>query len=257
MRVGLKRGKANIELSGPDGQRPSACLPIAPTPRALRRALRILALVVGLCVATGACRRQATEGSAVRVVAPTRAATLSAAPAAPSRMTSATETKIDNSRPLKLPLVNPKILVRKKERRLTLYSGGEAVREFPVALGFSPEGDKARQGDGRTPEGAFYVCVKNERSAFHLSLGLSYPNAEDAERGLRDELITRRQYERIVSAIKNRRRPPWDTRLGGEIFIHGHGSTGDWTWGCVALENEAVKELFDAVLMGTTVIIEP
>lgn len=223
----------------------------------LRNSLSIAALALLLCSVSGACRSQRSDAAAVRVVAPARASTLSDARDAPSRMTSSAETNIDNSRPLKLPLVNPKIVVRKRERRLTLYSGGEAVREFPVALGFSPEGDKARQGDGRTPEGAFYVCVKNERSAFHLSLGLSYPNAEDAERGLRDKLITRRQYERIVSANRSRQRPPWDTRLGGEIFIHGNGSTGDWTWGCVALENEAVKELFDAVPMGTTVIIEP
>ena len=166
------------------------------------------------------------------------------------------EGEVDNSRPLKLPLVNPKIVVKKGARRLTLYAGGAAVREYPVALGFSPEGDKVRQGDGRTPEGTFYVCVKNAKSAFYLSLGLSYPNAEAAERGLRDKLITRRQYERIVGAIKNKRTPPWDTRLGGEIFIHGSGSTGDWTWGCVALDNENIKELFDAVPMGTTVVIE-
>ena len=166
------------------------------------------------------------------------------------------EEEMDNSRPLKLPLVNPKIVVKKGARRLTLYSGGEAVRAYPVALGFSPEGDKVRQGDGRTPEGTFYVCVKNAKSAFYLSLGLSYPNAEAAERGLRDKLITQREYERIVGAIRHRRTPPWDTRLGGEIFIHGSGSTGDWTWGCVALDNENIKELFDAVPMGTTVVIE-
>ena len=164
--------------------------------------------------------------------------------------------EVDNSRPLKLPLSNPKIVVKKGARRLTLYAGGAAVREYPVALGFSPEGDKVRQGDGRTPEGTFYVSVKNAKSAFFLSLGLSYPNAEAAERGLRDKLITRRQYERIVGAIRSRRTPPWDTRLGGEIFIHGSGSKGDWTWGCVALDNENIKELFDAVPLGTPVVIE-
>jgi murein L,D-transpeptidase YafK len=184
----------------------------------------------------------------MRLVASARASSLPNEPA---------DSVIDNTRPLKLPLVNPKIIVKKGARRLRLFSSDEAVREFPVALGFRPEGDKVRQGDGRTPEGTFYVCVKNERSAFHLSLGLSYPNEEDAERGLRDNLITRRQYENINAAIKSKRRPPWDTRLGGEIFIHGNGSTGDWTWGCVALEDDHIKELFDVVPMGTTVVIEP
>ena len=162
-----------------------------------------------------------------------------------------------NSRPLKLPLSQPSIVVEKGARRLTLYSAGERVRVFRVALGFEPAGDKVKQGDGRTPEGDFYVCMKNERSKFYLSLGLSYPNAEDAERGLRDGLITRAQHRQILSAIERGAKPPWDTPLGGEIFIHGGGTTSDWTWGCVALDNEQIKELFDAVPLGTHVRIEP
>lgn len=158
--------------------------------------------------------------------------------------------------PLKLPLVNPKIVIAKAARQLSLYSDGRVVRTYKIALGTNPSDDKIRQGDRATPEGDFYVCVKNARSNFYLSLGLSYPNLEDAERGLRDKLITRAQHGAIVRAIKNRRRPPWDTALGGEIFIHGGGTDGDWTWGCVALANPDIKELFDAVPMGTSVRIE-
>ena len=158
--------------------------------------------------------------------------------------------------PLKLPLVNPKIVVSKSARQLSLYSDGRVVRTYRVALGTNPVDDKLRQGDRSTPEGDFYVCVKNARSNFYLSLGLSYPNVEDAERGLRDKLITRAQRDAIVRAIQNKRRPPWDTALGGEIFIHGGGTEGDWTWGCVALANPDIKELFDAVPMGTSVRIE-
>src|SRR5687768_17740360 len=58
----------------------------------------------------------------------------------------------------------------------------ELVRVRRVALGFEPSGDKVRQGDGRTPEGDFYVCMKNDKSKFYLSLGLNYPNEEDAGR---------------------------------------------------------------------------
>jgi murein L,D-transpeptidase YafK len=167
------------------------------------------------------------------------------------------EQEAANLRPLKLPLVNPTIVVRKAARQLTLFSGGEAVRTYRVVLGFEPEGDKVRQGDGRTPEGTFYVCVKNDKSNFYLSLGLTYPDAEDAARGLRDGLITRKQHDRIVRAVKRKVTPPWDTALGGEIFIHGGGTGSDWTAGCVALENAHIKELFDSVPMGTTVRIEP
>lgn len=162
-----------------------------------------------------------------------------------------------NRRPLKLPLVEPKIIVEKRARRLTLYSEGKRVRVFNVALGFEPSGDKVKQGDGRTPEGDFYVCMKNERSKFYLSLGLSYPNAEDAERGLREGLITRAEHKQILDAIARGAKPPWDTALGGEIFIHGGGTASDWTWGCVALANENIKELFDVIPLGTNVRIEP
>ncbi|HEV7903511.1 MAG TPA: L,D-transpeptidase [Pyrinomonadaceae bacterium] len=158
--------------------------------------------------------------------------------------------------PLKIPLVNPKIVVSKSTRQLSLYSDGRLVRAYRIALGANPVDDKLKQGDRATPEGDFYVCVKNARSNFYLSLGLSYPNVEDAERGLRDKLITRAERDAIVSAIKNRRCPPWDTALGGEIFIHGGGTEDDWTWGCAALDNPDIKELFDAVPIGTSVRIE-
>lgn len=168
-----------------------------------------------------------------------------------------TTTEPPQSPPLKLPLVNPRVVVSKSKRQLLLYAGGAVVRTYKVALGANPFDDKVRQGDRATPEGEFYICVKNARSNFYLSLGLSYPNAEDAERGLRDKLITRAERDRIVRAIRNKRRPPWDTALGGEIFIHGGGTEGDWTWGCIALSNAHIKELFDALPMGASVRIEP
>lgn len=162
-----------------------------------------------------------------------------------------------NRRPLRLPLTEPRVVVEKGARRLRLYAGGELVRVRRVALGFEPAGDKVRQGDGRTPEGEFFVCMKNERSKFYLSLGLSYPNEEDAGRGLRDGLITRAQHAAVLRSLKSGRCPAWDTALGGEIFIHGGGTASDWTWGCVALENPEIRELFDALPAGTPVRIYP
>jgi len=161
-----------------------------------------------------------------------------------------------SQKPLKLPLKNPQIVVSKSKRQLWLHAGGEVVRTYRIALGTNPVDDKVRQGDRSTPEGDFYVCVKNARSNFYLSLGLSYPNVEDAERGLRDKIITRAVRNRIVRAIQNKQRPPWDTALGGEIFIHGGGTESDWTWGCIALANPDIRELFDAIPMGAPVRIE-
>jgi murein L,D-transpeptidase YafK len=157
--------------------------------------------------------------------------------------------------PLKLPLKKPRIVVFKRERRLELQADGVLVRAYSVGLGFNPVSDKLRQGDGATPEGEFYVFTRNNKSAFYLSLGVSYPNLEDAERGRRTHLISRGQYEAIVRANNRKTVPPQTTRLGGDIYIHGNGSKSDWTWGCVALENDDIKELFDAVLVGTPVTI--
>jgi murein L,D-transpeptidase YafK len=174
----------------------------------------------------------------------------------------AAETRDSNPQPLaqrgalQLPLQNARIVVIKSKRRLELYSNGVVVRTYKVGLGLNPIPDKVRQGDRATPEGDFYVFTKNEKSAFYLSLGISYPNAEDAARGLRDGLISRAVHDAIVKAIKGKAPPPQHTALGGDIYIHGNGASSDWTWGCVALENEDIRELFDAVLVGTPVTIK-
>ena len=157
---------------------------------------------------------------------------------------------------LKLPLVNPRIVVTKRRRVLQLYSDGRVVRTYRVGLGLSPVEDKIRAGDRRTPEGELYICLKNPHSQFYLSLQLSYPNERHAERGLRDGLITRAQYNQAITAIRRKRVPPQNTRLGGELFIHGNGSQRDWTWGCVALDDKDIRELFDAVPIGTPVTID-
>jgi len=162
-----------------------------------------------------------------------------------------------HTNPLKLPLVSPRIVVKKAERKLFLYSNNKIVRTYHVGLGLSPKGYKVREGDRRTPEGDFYIFTKNDKSAFYLSLGISYPNARHAERGLRDGLITKAQYDAIVRALQAKKTPPQNTALGGDIYIHGHGAGSDWTWGCVALENEDVGELFNAVPVGTPVTIQP
>ncbi len=158
---------------------------------------------------------------------------------------------------LVLPLKDPRIVVYKRERRLELYSDSKVVRTYRIGLGLNPVADKQREGDRATPEGDFYIFVKNPKSAYYLSLGVSYPNLEDAERGLRDKLITKAQYNRIAHAIRKKVGPPQHTGLGGLIFIHGNGAQSDWTWGCVALDDEHMKELYDAVEVGIPITIKP
>lgn len=155
-----------------------------------------------------------------------------------------------------LPLKNPKIIISKSKRQIELYSDNKIVQVYRIGLGSNPIDNKQSEGDKCTPEGEFYICTKNSKSRYYLSLGLSYPNKEHAERGIHDGLITRDEYKQIMKALSMNGIPPQKTALGGEIFIHGYGSQSDWTAGCVALDNSDIKELFEAVPLGTTVIIK-
>ena len=152
---------------------------------------------------------------------------------------------------------NPNILIKKKERKLQIFDGEKLIKTYSISLGFAPEGDKEIEGDGKTPEGDFYIFGKNPESAFFLSLGVSYPNIEDAERGLKKGLITQEEYDEIVKAINEKTMPSQKTKLGGEIYIHGGGCQADWTAGCMALNNEEMQEVFEAIEVGTNVRIEP
>ncbi len=155
------------------------------------------------------------------------------------------------------PMKNPHIIIEKKKRLLKIYDGGKFVRQYKFALGSVPNGDKQIEGDGKTPEGEFYIFTKNEQSKFYLSLGLSYPNIEDAKRGLEEKIISPEESDAIVKAIEDRQMPPQKTALGGEIYIHGGGTEIDWTQGCVALLNEEIKEIFEAIPIGAKVKILP
>lgn len=155
------------------------------------------------------------------------------------------------------PMSNPRIVVRKSKRTLEFFDGDRLTKTYTIALGFAPAGDKEKQSDGKTPEGDFYVFVKNPKSKFHLSLGLSYPSKDDAVRGLADSLITRTQHDQIIAAIDAGKMPPQQTALGGEIYIHGGGVGRDWTWGCIALSNSDIEEIYNAVRVGAKVTIKP
>jgi murein L,D-transpeptidase YafK len=149
------------------------------------------------------------------------------------------------------------VTIKKAGRQLELRCDGQLLKTYRIALGLNPAGAKEWQGDRKTPEGRYFICNKNPRSRFYLSLGLNYPNADDARRGLAQGLITKREHDLMVSAEKAKKIPPWNTRLGGEVFLHGHGADGDWTWGCVALDNADMKELYDTLPVGAPVEILP
>src|SRR5262245_18930972 len=160
-----------------------------------------------------------------------------------------------------------RILIKKGERKLYLdreEKGQEKLlKTYQIALGNNPTSAKHKQGDGATPEGDYYITHKNARSKFYLSLGVSYPNGADADKGLKDGLITKSEHQAIASAMRAGSKPPQNTKLGGDIFIHGGGAgklfgiVRDWTLGCVALENDEIKELFELIPVKTPVRILP
>jgi len=152
---------------------------------------------------------------------------------------------------------NPKIYVYKTDRRLMVVNNGVLVRDYKVGLGPRPDGDKVALGDGRTPEGEFFICNINPYSKFYKSLGISYPAPQNAEQALVEGRITFDEYKQIMQALANKQLPPSNTALGGAIFIHGGGSYRDWTEGCVAVSNGVMDELFQIVRMGTPVEILP
>lgn len=153
-------------------------------------------------------------------------------------------------------LSSPIIIVKKSERILELWDGDKLFDSYFIGLGWEPDGDKKREGDGRTPEGSYYVCIRNSNSRFYLSLGVSYPNSEDAKEALDDGTIDRNTYDQIVSAIDEKSCPPWNTALGGEIMIHGMGSNSDWTAGCIAVNNDVMDILWKYCPLKTPIIIE-
>ncbi len=150
-----------------------------------------------------------------------------------------------------------RIVIRKSERRLDLLDGDAVKGTYSIALGNAPDGAKKAEGDGRTPEGEYYVFAKNSQSKFHLSLALSYPSVQDAEQSLAEEWITHAEFETINDAAAAGKRPPQYTAAGGEIYIHGGGSNDDWTQGCVAVGNQEMEAIFAAAYIGTVVTILP
>ena len=144
-----------------------------------------------------------------------------------------------------------RIVIEKSARRLTVEGDeGENLFSCPIALGSCPTGPKEREGDGRTPEGGYFVCLK-KRGKYGPSLGVSYPNEADARRnGAAEELIAC-----IRQRAAQKQRPPWGTALGGEIYIHGGGTESDWTAGCVALNDADAEALYALVPLGTEIMI--
>lgn len=128
------------------------------------------------------------------------------------------------------------VIVQKGRRQMFLLNGNKVLKGYNFELGFAPTGHKAIEGDGKTPEGAYFIDRKNPNSSFHLSIGISYPNEAD------------RAKARAIGESP-----------GGDIFIHGTPKKfrrdSDWTWGCIAIENRQMEDVYAMVNVGTPIYL--
>ena len=139
------------------------------------------------------------------------------------------------------------VKVYKSDRIVKLMHHDQDIRTYPMRLGFDPIGHKAKEGDGKTPEGRYILDWRNPNSAFYKSLHVSYPNQQDKSKA--NQL---------------------GVSPGGDIMIHGSATRSqveklpslmtylprnDWTWGCIAVRNIDMDEIWKLVDDGTVISI--
>jgi murein L,D-transpeptidase YafK len=140
-------------------------------------------------------------------------------------------------------LRDPALLVaHKAARRLMLFGDGSLRGCWVMGLGFEPTGHKHHEGDGRTPEG-WYRTSDKPWSDFAGAIAVHYPNDRDASTAIADGRLAAPEHEVVHEALAHDVVPPQATAMGGEILIHGGGSSRDWTLGCMALEDEDLTTL--------------
>ncbi len=163
------------------------------------------------------------------------------------------------------------IVACKYEMEIHKFEKGARSASYDMAVGQSPKGHKERQGDNKTPEGA-YRLIQKSKGPFSGSyadffgtawLRISYPNAFDARAGYENGLISRSERDRIVSATNQLKEPPKNTELGGGIGIHGWAGTWDkngsraLTWGCISINNNDLLKFYDQVPLNCEIYILP
>jgi len=147
------------------------------------------------------------------------------------------------AQPPSKPTKADRIVVIKSAHTMTLYANGKVLRVYNVWLGSSASGNpKRKKGDHETPEGAYTINGRNVHSSCHLALHISYPNATDRERARK-----------------------LGVDPGGDVMIHGMPpgyesvkpgqEFADWTYGCIALTNVEMDEVWKLVPNGTTIEI--
>lgn len=134
------------------------------------------------------------------------------------------------------------VVVQKGQRKMYLLHNTTVLKAYDIGLGNEPIGHKMFEGDGRTPEGMYFLDRFNPNSRYHLSVGISYPNTQDATR----------------AALMG-------MSAGSDIFIHGRGPEGnalvrqkvDWTAGCIAVSDKEIEDIYSMLRPGVPIVIQP
>lgn len=126
------------------------------------------------------------------------------------------------------------ILIDKLNYCLEVHSHGSMTKRYPVAFGGNPRNRKLFQDRASTPEGRYLISGLQKKSKFHKAYDLNYPNAVDKAR------------HKLLAPGKP---------IGGEIQIHGGGIEDNWTWGCIAMRNRDIDELFERPELGKQTIV--
>jgi len=136
------------------------------------------------------------------------------------------------------------IIVEKKKRTMYLYKDNKVQSTIPVSLGKNPIGPKEKRGDNKTPEGTFWIHRKLCSPKYYRSLCISYPREVDKKKASSKGVDP-------GGDITIHAQPTWNADGKGDSYTLAH----NWTQGCVAVTNDAMKQLWYAVREGVPIII--
>lgn len=124
----------------------------------------------------------------------------------------------------------PRLVMDKLHYTLSVLDGDTTVKTYAAGLGSDPRKRKICQDNMTTPEGLYTIYNLQPEATFFKAYDLDYPNMIDR---------LRYQIGQETGLV------PSDRGIGGEIQIHGRGSLGNWTFGCISLDDDDIAELFE------------
>ncbi len=140
------------------------------------------------------------------------------------------------------------VLIEKHNYRLTIYYKKLPIKSYPVVFGSNPIKDKLKEGDRCTPEGLFQIQDKYNHNSWSRFIWLNYPTKQSWNKHLKAKSEGR------ISLL---------SPIGGQVGIHGVPKDKDnwieekqnWTWGCISLKTNDIKEIYQFLREGNTVEI--